>query len=82
LINLLQKDKNTRQIFVATVPKKFNYVDYIAIVTGKSSKHMNALAVYIHKIYKAKRRKHDLIPVIEGKDTNDWIALDLGNSKL
>ncbi|XP_011505822.1 PREDICTED: mitochondrial assembly of ribosomal large subunit protein 1 [Ceratosolen solmsi marchali] len=82
LVDLLRKDKNNRQIFVALVPHEYNYVDYMVLVTGKSAKHMNALAMYVRKIYKAKKHKNDFIPKIEGKNNSDWIALDLGNIAL
>ncbi|XP_015191451.1 PREDICTED: uncharacterized protein LOC107074483 [Polistes dominula] len=81
LIAVLQKD-NARNIFVASVPKEYNYVDYFVVVTGKSKKHMTALAEYVRKIFKLKRHKTDIIPKIEGANSNEWIALDLGNIAL
>ncbi|KAL6424150.1 hypothetical protein ACFW04_009784 [Cataglyphis niger] len=78
LVALLERDK-ANNIFVAKVPKEYAYVDYIVVVTGKSWKHMNALAIFVRKVYKLKRNPTDLIPKIEGKDSKDWIALDLGN---
>lgn len=81
LILVLEKD-NAKNIFVASVPKEYAYVDYIVIVTGKSQKHMIALAEYVRKIYKLKMHKKDVIPKIEGAKSKDWIALDLGNIAL
>lgn len=77
LIELLQRD-NARQIFVATVPKEYSYVDYIVVVSGKTHRHMHALATFVRKIYKIKKLKTDSIPKIEGHDSKDWMALDLG----
>ncbi|XP_012286085.1 uncharacterized protein LOC105702806 [Orussus abietinus] len=81
LIDVLKKDKAV-DIFVATVPKEYAYVDYIVVVTGKSQKHMIALAQFVRKIYKIKREKGDRIPKIEGKKSQEWLALDLGNIAL
>ncbi|KAI4482685.1 hypothetical protein M0804_008538 [Polistes exclamans] len=81
LMAVLQKD-NARNIFVASVPKEYNYVDYFVVVTGKSQKHMTALAEYVRKIFKLKMHKTDIIPKIEGANSADWIALDLGNIAL
>ncbi|XP_011255152.2 mitochondrial assembly of ribosomal large subunit protein 1 [Camponotus floridanus] len=81
LVALLEGDK-ANNIFVAKVPKEYAYVDYIVVVTGKSQKHMNALATFVRKVYKQKRYQTDLIPKIEGQNSKDWIALDLGNIAL
>ncbi|KZC06887.1 PREDICTED: mitochondrial assembly of ribosomal large subunit protein 1 [Dufourea novaeangliae] len=81
LVPLLQRE-NAVNIFVAAVPPELSYVSYIVVVTGKSQKHMKGLAAFIRKVYKLKRCKTDLIPQIEGKDSKDWVALDLGNIAL
>ncbi|XP_031838562.1 ribosomal silencing factor RsfS-like protein, 312 [Nomia melanderi] len=81
LVSLLQREK-AQNIFVVTVPPKLSYVSYLVVVTGKSQKHMIALATFIRKVYKLKRHKTDLIPVIEGQESKDWVALDLGNIAL
>jgi len=77
LVELLERDK-AKNIFVASVPKEYAYVDYIVIVTGNSQKHMNALATFVRKVYKLKRHRNELIPKIEGENSKDWMALDLG----
>lgn len=77
LVSVLQKD-NAKDIFVVSVPEEYIYVDYIVIVTGKSQKHMSALAAYVRKVFKLKMNKNDIIPKIEGAKSKDWIALDLG----
>lgn len=78
LVKFLKKDK-AQNIFVSTVPKELGYVDYFVVVTGRSQRHMAALATYIRKAYKLKHHVTDLIPRLEGKDSKDWMALDLGN---
>ncbi|XP_020290500.1 mitochondrial assembly of ribosomal large subunit protein 1 [Pseudomyrmex gracilis] len=81
LVTLLERDK-AKDIFVASVPKDYSYVDYIVVVTAKSQKHMSALATFVRKVYKLKKHPTDLIPKLEGKHSNDWVAIDLGNIAL
>ncbi|XP_076670864.1 ribosomal silencing factor RsfS-like protein, 312 [Andrena cerasifolii] len=81
LVSVLQRD-NAKNIFVASVPPELSYVSYIVVVTGKSKKHMQALATFVRKVFKLKKCKTDSIPKIEGLDSKDWIALDLGNIAL
>lgn len=78
LVELLERDK-AKNIFVASVPKEYAYVDYIIVATGNSQKHMKALATFVRKVYKLKRYENELIPKIEGEKSKDWMALDLGN---
>lgn len=77
LVELLERDK-AKNIFVASVPKEYAYVDYIVVVSGNSRKHMNSLATFVRKVYKLKKYRNELLPKIEGKDSKDWMALDLG----
>ncbi|KAJ8670555.1 hypothetical protein QAD02_001814 [Eretmocerus hayati] len=81
LVEVLQKE-NARQIFVASVPKEYSYVDYIVVVTAKSPRHMLAVATLVRKLFKMKRHKSDRIPKIEGASSKEWMALDLGNIAL
>ncbi|KAI8427633.1 hypothetical protein MSG28_002116 [Choristoneura fumiferana] len=81
LVVLLQRE-NSKDIFVATVPQSINYVDYICIVSARSKRHILALAEFVRKVYKKKCYKSDSIPRIEGKGSDEWMALDLGNIAL
>ncbi|XP_047986859.1 mitochondrial assembly of ribosomal large subunit protein 1 isoform X2 [Leguminivora glycinivorella] len=81
LVSLLQRE-NSKDIFVATVPQSINYVDYICVVSARSKRHILALAEFVRKVYKKKCYKTDSIPRIEGKDSEEWMALDLGNIAL
>lgn len=81
LVELLKRE-NSRDIFVATVPQDIRYVDYICIVSARSKRHIQALAEFVRKVYKKKCCQSDLIPRIEGKDSGQWVALDLGNIAL
>lgn len=43
---------------------------------------MEAMAEFVRKMYKIKRASGDIIPKIEGKNSGEWIAMDLGNIAL
>lgn len=81
LVNVLRRE-NMLDIFVVSVPPEFKYVNYMVIVTGKSQRHMYATAEFVRRVFKKKRHSNDSIPEIEGKDSKDWIAMDLGNIAL
>ncbi|CAG9862968.1 unnamed protein product [Phyllotreta striolata] len=81
LVEVLKREKS-KNIFVAAVPKEMNYVDYMCVVSGRSSKHMQAIAQFVRKVYKQKRESQDRIPLLEGAESKDWMALDLGNIAL
>ncbi|XP_067007869.2 uncharacterized protein [Anabrus simplex] len=78
LVELLKRE-NAQDVFVASLPSNLNYVDFIIVVTGKSQRHMKAMAEFIRKAFKRKMHAGDQIPKIEGENSKDWIAMDLGN---
>lgn len=80
LLDVLNRD-NAEDVFVARVPPSMKYVDYVCIVSAKSTRHMIAIAEFVRKIYKKKRHSYDIIPRIEGKTSSDWMALDLGKKQ-
>lgn len=43
---------------------------------------MKAIALFVREMYKLKRDETDLFPRLEGKGSEDWVALDLGNIAL
>ncbi|XP_050426195.1 uncharacterized protein LOC126836650 [Adelges cooleyi] len=81
LVAVLEKD-NALDIFVVAVPANIRYVDYIVIASGKSPKHLMAIAEFVLKLYKKKRSQTDTVPRIINKKPTDWIALDIGNIAL
>ncbi|KAF2898951.1 hypothetical protein ILUMI_07212 [Ignelater luminosus] len=81
LVTVLKRE-NAEDIFVAAVPPEFKYVDYICVVSGKSQRHMSAITQFVRRVYKQKRRASDIIPILEGAQSKDWMALDLGNIAL
>ncbi|RZF40366.1 hypothetical protein LSTR_LSTR008796 [Laodelphax striatellus] len=78
LVDVLRKE-NGVDIFVASLPKQLQYADYVVVVGGKSLKHMLGMAEFVRKLFKVKRHPNDLIPRLEGEDSKDWLAIDLGN---
>ena len=76
-MELLKREK-LEDIFVATVPSQLNYVDYIVVVTGKSFRHMSAVTEFVRRVFKKKMNPSDRIPKIEGENSKDWMAMDLG----
>lgn len=74
--------ENAEDIFVASVPPEAKYVDFICIVHGKSQRHMQAIVEFVRRVYKQKRHKYDKVPTIEGAESKEWMALDLGNIAL
>nr|XP_023028625.1 mitochondrial assembly of ribosomal large subunit protein 1 [Leptinotarsa decemlineata] len=81
LVDVLKRE-NAINIFVAKVPQEIKYVDYICIVSGKSKRHMQAVAQFVRRVFKQKRNQGDKVPKLEGELSNDWMALDLGNIAL
>ncbi|KAJ8726220.1 hypothetical protein PYW07_000918 [Mythimna separata] len=81
LVELLQRE-NSKDIFVAAVPKDIRYVDYICVVSGRNKRHILGLSEFVRKVYKKKCYNTDPIPRIEGKESDEWMALDLGNIAL
>ncbi|XP_026462260.1 mitochondrial assembly of ribosomal large subunit protein 1-like [Ctenocephalides felis] len=78
LVEVIRLNKG-QDLCVIAVPKSMKYIDYMCSVTCRNTKHMLGIAEFIRKIYKKKRSKDDPIPKIEGANSKEWIALDLGN---
>lgn len=81
MVDVLRRE-NAEDIFVCSVPKDFKYVDYLAVCSGRSYRHMLAMAEFVRRMYKIKRQKGDILPKIEGEKSRDWMAMDLGNIAL
>jgi ribosome silencing factor RsfS/YbeB/iojap len=76
------KRENAQDLCVIKIPKDLKYVDYLVIMNGTSYRHMIGVAQFVRKCFKIKRHKNDLIPKIEGAESKEWIAMDLGNIAL
>lgn len=77
LVDVLKRE-NAVDIFVVAIPPSYKYVDYICVVSGKSQRHLLAIAQFVRRVYKKKRNSTDIIPKIEGENSKEWIAMDLG----
>ncbi|XP_074659755.1 uncharacterized protein LOC141912450 [Tubulanus polymorphus] len=76
------KYENALDISVIDIPPSKRYVDHMVIASGKSTRHLLAVAKYIRWLYK-QRCEGKQPPKIEGADARDrWLALDLGNIAL
>uniref|UniRef100_A0A1A9V5Y6 Mitochondrial assembly of ribosomal large subunit protein 1 n=1 Tax=Glossina austeni TaxID=7395 RepID=A0A1A9V5Y6_GLOAU len=81
LVEVLRKE-GAEDIFVCSVPKELKYVDYLVVCSGRSHRHLTAIAEFVRYMYKVKRYSDDILPKIEGKESHEWMALDLGNIAL
>ncbi|KAK9879706.1 hypothetical protein WA026_006766 [Henosepilachna vigintioctopunctata] len=81
LVDVLKRE-NGQDILVVEIPKEISYADYICLVSCKSQRHMQAIAQLVRRVYKMKRKKGDVVPKLEGANSSDWLALDLGNIAL
>ncbi|XP_006832346.1 PREDICTED: mitochondrial assembly of ribosomal large subunit protein 1 [Chrysochloris asiatica] len=78
LVSLLRQE-NARDICVIKVPPEMKYTDYFVIGSGTSTRHLHAMAYYIMKMYKFLKCQSDPYVKIEGKDSDDWLCMDIGS---
>ncbi|PVD38308.1 hypothetical protein C0Q70_00920 [Pomacea canaliculata] len=78
LVKLLEEE-NGVDIRVLDIAPELRFVDHMVIVTGKSLRHMRAMAASVEWLYKKKRASTDRQFKLEGRDCKDWFAMDLGN---
>ncbi|KAJ8926248.1 hypothetical protein NQ314_021397 [Rhamnusium bicolor] len=50
LVNVLRHE-NSEDVLVVKLAQEIKYVDYICVVSGKSQKHMQAIAQFVKKNY-------------------------------
>lgn len=77
LVSLLRQE-NAVDICVIKVPEQIKYTDYFIVVSGVSTRHLRAMALYAIKVYKFLKKKGEPSVKIEGKDTEDWMCIDFG----
>lgn len=80
LVDILRLE-NLQDVAVIRVPKEAAYVDHMVVATAKSARQMLASAEFVRRVFK-KRSPGETPPVVEGRDSRDWIAMDLGNVAL
>ncbi|XP_075883824.1 mitochondrial assembly of ribosomal large subunit protein 1 [Nelusetta ayraudi] len=78
LVSLLRQE-NAVDICVIKVPQQIKYTDYFIVVSGISTRHLRAMALYAIKVYKFLKTEGEPHARIEGKDTEDWMCIDFGN---
>ncbi|XP_069772173.1 mitochondrial assembly of ribosomal large subunit protein 1 [Narcine bancroftii] len=78
LVALLRQE-NAKDICVIKLPVEIKYADYFIIVTGTSTRHLQAMAQYAVKVHKHLKRGETDHVHIEGKETDDWKCIDFGN---
>ncbi|MFQ6372196.1 ribosome silencing factor [Shewanella sp. YIC-542] len=70
------EDIKAKDVVVLDVQQKSNVTDYMVVCTGTSQTHISAIAQ--HVIGEAKQA--GLLPLgVEGRDSSDWVLVDLGN---
>ncbi|XP_066539271.1 mitochondrial assembly of ribosomal large subunit protein 1 [Hoplias malabaricus] len=78
MVSLLRQE-NAEDICVIKVPEELKYSDYFIVVSGSSSRHLKAMALYAIKVYKFMKRDCDPHVHLEGKDAEDWMCIDFGS---
>ncbi|KAG8443017.1 hypothetical protein GDO86_011727 [Hymenochirus boettgeri] len=77
LVSLLRQE-NGKDLCVIRLPSDMKYADYFVVVSGYSTRHIQAMAQYALKVYKYIKKDEPHVR-IEGKDTDDWMCIDFGN---
>lgn len=78
LVTVLRSE-NAKDICVIALPDHLRLADYMVIVSGISFRHCRAITSTIQWIYKKKKYNKDHFLNVEGLNSKDWLAFDLGN---
>ncbi|XP_052079739.1 uncharacterized protein LOC127717911 [Mytilus californianus] len=73
------RSSNARDICVIKMPDTLQISDYMVIATGISYRHCRSMTKDIQFIHKRKRSNKDSSLKVEGLDSENWLAFDLGN---
>ncbi|WP_370931824.1 ribosome silencing factor [Bartonella sp. DGB1] len=73
IIDVLEELK-AENIVVFDIAERFSLADYIIIASGNSSRHINALAMFV--IEKLKEKK--ILASVDGLESSNWIVIDAG----
>ncbi|XP_078621034.1 uncharacterized protein LOC144887589 [Branchiostoma floridae x Branchiostoma japonicum] len=76
------RGENVKDICVIKVPVSLQYVDFLVIVSGSSTRHLKSIAQYVISLHKDHKDARDKFVTVEGADCDDWMAIDLGNIAL
>ncbi|KAK1784834.1 hypothetical protein P4O66_018179, partial [Electrophorus voltai] len=77
LVSLLRQE-NAVDMCVIRVPKELKYAEHFIVVSGSSTRHLTAMALYAIKVYKFMKRDCDPNALIEGRDAEAWMCIDFG----
>ncbi len=69
-------DKKAEDVLVLEVGDLTSIADYFIFASGESERQVRGLAAFIEKEMTLRYHTH---PIIEGKETANWILLDYGN---
>ena len=70
------KDKKAEDVLVLEVGDLTSIADFFIFASGESERQVRGLASFIEKEMAVRYHTH---PVIEGKETANWILLDYGD---
>ena len=70
------KDKKAQDVLVLEVGDLTSLADFFIFASGESERQVRGLASFIEKIMATRYHTN---PVIEGKETANWILLDYGD---
>ena len=78
LSNFIQEilDKNSAQdVIEIDIRGKSSIADYLLVASGRSNRHVSALADYVQRGLKERGFKEF---VVEGQEASDWVLIDAG----
>ncbi|XP_067094304.1 mitochondrial assembly of ribosomal large subunit protein 1 [Osmerus mordax] len=78
MVSLLRQE-NAVDICVIKVPEEVKYTDHFIVVSGSSTRHLRAMALYAIKVHKLLKKNNEPHARIEGKDAVDWMCIDFGS---
>ncbi|KAK6166347.1 hypothetical protein SNE40_023066 [Patella caerulea] len=75
----LLKESNVKDLCVLKIPENIQFINYMVIVSAASYRHMLAISNNINYVYKKRKNRKDKFLNIEGINTRNWFAIDMGN---
>ena len=77
-LGLIQEERGI-DIVVIDTRRKTDLFEFMIIVTGHTQRHLRTMAESVCSELRARDIHGELEPVVEGRDCEDWMALDGGN---
>jgi len=82
LVDFLKRESAMDICVIETSGDRRAYVDYFVIVSGVSTRHLRAMAKNLEQLFRGHEVRgigRDGHVVIEGSESDHWVALDIGN---